>query len=586
MSRLEVALDRLLSVAEALPAEYVPIGDAYGRVAAEEVRASVNVPHFARPAMDGYVCHDADVRDASRDHPVLLRITGAARPGEAPGGGPERGEGWAIATGAPMPSRGDRVLPLEAVRRAGDHLRVELPPGGKTHVAAPGEAIREGARLLGAGEAIRPHAAGALSACGIGVVRVHRRVRVGLVATGDELVDATGDMVDLPPGRVFNSNAVAVAGLLQAAGCEVEYRGLVRDAPEEMREAFQALLGRYDVVLSTGGVSVGRHDAVHRTWLDLGVERIVGRVDLKPGGPFFSGRARDTWVVGLSGTPVACLAAFHLLARPFLLRLAGRRWVVRPVLPVTLTSGFPKATDRMRALWARVEAGADGRPTAEVLPRAAVGDVASLLGTNALVLIPPGTPPLPRGSRATALMLDHDEDRDHLTIDPPSPGPMVVGVIGESGGGKTTVLADLVRRLAGDGIRAVAVKHAAHGFDLDRQGSDSDRMAESGAGIVVLAGPTETVIRVAAPVSDPERAVALATAIAEEMWGAPPALVLIEGFQHPAGPVIQVGPQKADASAGEVLARVPAVTRLDEEALATELRKVVEAVRARVWPHG
>src|SRR5207245_2344089 len=193
----------------------------------------------------------------------------------------------------------------------------------------------------------------------------------------------------LSPGRVFNSNAVAVAGLLRAVGCEVEYRGLVRDVPDQMREAFQTLLGRYDVVLSTGGVSVGRYDAVHRTWLDLGVER--------------------------------------------------------------------------------------GGPMAEVRRRGAAGDLAAPPGANALVLVPPGTPPLPPGSRVAALALDRDEDRDRLAVTPACPGPMVVGVIGESGGGKTTVLVDLVRRLAVDGIRAVAVKHAADGFDSDRQGSDSAR---------------------------------------------------------------------------------------------------------------
>src|SRR5437879_4686818 len=353
-----------------------------------------------------------------------------------------------------------------------------------------------------------------------------------------------------------------------------------------MRAAFQALLGRGDVVLSTGGVSVGRHDAVHRTWLDLGARRIVGRVDLKPGGPFFAARAGDAWAVGLSGTPVACLAAFHLLVQPLVLRLAGRRCVVRPVQQVTLVTGFPRATDRMRALWARVEPAERGRPTAEVLPREAVGDLAGLLSANALVLVPPGTPPLPPGSRVAALVLDRDEHGDRLAVTAASPGPMVVGVVGESGGGKTTVLVDLVRRLAVDGIRAVAVKHAAHGFDPDHRGSDSARMAEAGAGIVVLAGPTETVLRVATPVRDRDRVVSLVTAIAEEMWGEPPALVLIEGFQHPSGPVIQVGPQKPGWEAGEVLATVPAVARMDEAVLAGEVRQLVEVVRSRVRSDG
>jgi len=581
VSRLEEAIERLLLATSPLPVESLSVVEAAGRVAAQDIDAPVPVPHFSRPAMDGYVCHDVDVRDASPDWPVVLRITGAVRMGEAPGPGPGPGEAWSITTGAPMPERGDRVVPVEGARRTGDQLRVEQLPG-KTHVADPGETIREGAALIRAGQVVRPEIAGALAACGLRTLRVHRRPRVALVATGDELVDVTEDAVPLPPGRVFNSNGVTLGGLLHAAGCEVEYRGIVRDKPDEMRAAFSTLGEQHDVVVSTGGVSVGRYDAVHRTWLDLGAQRIVGRVDLKPGGPFFAGRLGDTWALGLSGTPVACLAAFHLLARPFLMRLAGRRHAFRPQREVTLGAAVPRATDQIRALWARVDSAAPGRPPAELLRGGAAGDLASLLGANALVLIPPGTPPLPPGSRATALLLDREEDRDRMVISPPHPGPLVIGVIGESGGGKTTVIVDLVRHLAPDGVRIAAIKHAAHGFDLDRAGTDSARMAASGAGLVVLAGPTETVVRIAGPATDLAPLVSTAIEMAERTWGAPPDVVLVEGFRHPCGPVIQVGPQKPGEPPGEVLAQVPAVGEVSQDLVQEQLRGALDAIRSRV----
>ena len=580
VSRIEDAVDRLLEAAP-LAVDLVPVPEAHGRVAAEDVRAPGPVPHFARPAMDGYLCHDADVRDASPGRPAVLPITGAARMGELPGQGPARGEAWVITTGAAMPARGDRVLPLEAVRLTGDQVRVERPPG-KTHIAAPGELIREGIPLVMGGSVVSPAAAGALAACGVGTLRVHRRPRVALIATGDELVDATEDAAPLPPGRVFNSNAVTLSGLLRDIGCDVEYHGIVRDAPDGMRSAFASLWERYDVVLSTGGVSIGRHDAVHRTWLDLGAQRIVGRVDLKPGGPFFAGRLGHSWVVGLSGTPAACLAAFHLMARPLLMRLAGRRHAVRPLVDVALAAGFPRATDRTRALWARVGPGGPGGPAGELLVGGSAGDLASLLSANALVLVPAGSPPLPAGSRVTALMLDREEDRDRLTISAPRLAPLVIGIVGESGGGKTTVIVDLVRRLTEDGIRAAAVKHAAHGFTIDTAGSDSARMAGAGAAVVVAGGPAETFLRLAGPADHPERLVALAGAAAEQMWGAPPAVVFIEGFQHPSRPVIQVGPQKPESEAVEVLAALPAVTGGNGETLEAALRLVAEAISLRV----
>src|SRR5262249_31575605 len=162
---------------------------------------------------------------------------------------------------------------------------------------------------------------------------------------------------------------------------------------------------------------------------------------------------------GLSGTPVACLAAFHLLARPFFMRLAGRRATIRPIADVALLDGFPRATDRLRALWARVSDAPVGPPVAELRHNETVGDLTSLLDANALVLLPPGTPPLPPGSRVSALLLDRDEDRETLTIATPRPGPLVIGVVGESEGGKTTVIAGVVRRLAGEGFRIAAIKH-------------------------------------------------------------------------------------------------------------------------------
>jgi len=139
-----------------------------------------------------------------------------------------------------------------------------------------------------------------------------------------------------------------------------------------------------------------------------------------------------------------------------------------------------------------------------------------------------------------------------------------------------------VRRLAGEGFRIAAAKHAAHGFSADRQGSDSARMAEAGAPIVALAGPTETVVRIAAPVDHPGRLTALVVAVAEQVWQMPLDVVLVEGFQHPSGPVIQVGPPKEGRTAGELLATLPAVSGMNGDRLEHELGGVLETIRSRV----
>lgn len=583
---LEEALDRLLASVTPLPVERIPVREACGRVAAADVAAPGPVPHFPRAAMDGYVCHDADLRTASPERPMVLRITGAVRMGEPPGTGPGPGEAWTITTGGPIPTQGDRVLPVEAARLAGDRLRVERPPGPQPHIVVAGEDIRAGARIVAAGEPIRAAAAGALAACGVAWVSVHRTPRLALIATGSELVEVSDlgetDWQVLPPGRVTNSNSVTLAGELRAAGFAADYRGIVADRPEELREMFRTLGDGYDAVISTGGVSVGRYDAVHRTWLDLGAERIVGRVELKPGGPFFAGRIGGTWAIGLSGTPVACLAAFHLLVLPFLRRLEGRQHAVRPLRTGALAAGFPRATDRTRALWASVEEREGGVPKVDLLVGRSEGSVASLLSANALALIPPGTPALDPGARITVLMLDRGENRDRLTILPPSPGPLAVGVVGESGGGKTTVIAGLLRRLSAAGARTVAVKHAAHGFALDRPDSDSARMIDAGAAIVVLAGPAETTVRIAARLDDPDRIIRLVEESAVRAWGSSPECILIEGFDHPTRPAILVGEQKPGTATGEIIASVPAIAALSPAQLDDALERLAEHVHARL----
>ena len=580
--QLPEALERLLAAAVPVSVESIPVQEACGRIAAADVLAPGPVPHFSRAAMDGYVCHDADLEDASPDRPAILRLTGAVRMGEPPDDGPSRGEAWTIMTGGPLPRQGDRVVPLEAGRLADDLLRVERPAGAKTHIAGVGEDIVLDAPLVRAGEAVSAPAAGALAACGIPRLAVYRRPRVALAATGSELVELGAPDAALPPGRIINSNAVTLAGELRAAGCCVDYAGVIPDSPENLREAFESLSGRSDVVVTTGGVSVGRHDAVHRTWLTLGAERIVGRVDLKPGGPFFAGRRGDAWAIGLSGTPVACLAAFHLLVRPFLRRIAGARHAVRPVVRGVLRAGFSRPTDRMRALWARMQTEADGSPGVDLLVGRRTGNVASLLPANALVLLPPGTPPLPAGSRISALLLDRDEDRDRLDILAPAMPPVVIGVTGESGSGKTTVIAGLIGRLSAAGIRVAAVKHAAHGFTLDHAESDSARAIDAGAEVVVLAGPKETAVRITADIADPDRLARLAAEAGEHARGSAPDLIIMEGFAHPTRPVIQVGAQKPGAAAGDVWAALPAVAGLARADLARKLDRLAATVCAHL----
>ncbi|MDR7438454.1 MAG: molybdopterin-guanine dinucleotide biosynthesis protein B [Armatimonadota bacterium] len=569
---LEAAFQQLLREAEPIGTERVPVTTAAGRVAAETYVCPRPVPSFRRAAMDGYVVWEADVRDASPDRPARLRITGEVRMGEGPAEGPGRGEAWAIPTGGALPRRGDRVIPIEHVRRDRDVLVFSGPLPRKPHVAEPGEEALPGTVLVQRGEVIRPAAVGALAACGFGEIEVYRRPRVALLATGDELVDPPAPP---PPGRVVNSNTPTLAAELEAIGCEVHPRGTVPDAPEALTEAFcTALEEGHHVILTTGAVSVGATDRVPRTWLDLGARRIVGRVDLKPGGPFFAGRLGGRWGIGLSGSPAACLAAYHLLVRPFLLRLAGRVRIVRPVVLARLRSGPTREADRTRALWGRVF----GSPPEVEIPEEG-GVLVGLSRANGLVLLRAGTPQLRPGSRVPVLCLDRQEEDTELCIPPAHPAPLVVGVVGASGSGKTTVIEGLLHRLRSDGRSVAAIKHAAHGFDPDRPASDSHRMARAGARAVLVVGPEEWFLRLRTDSAAPpvER---LTEELVDAVGGLD--LVLVEGFSHRDHPVIRVGAAK-DPLDGAWL-EIPALRGLSSsqrEAVLDDL-----AARIRTWLRG
>src|SRR3989442_5357581 len=193
---------------------------------------------------------------------------------------------------------------------------------------------------------------------------------------------------------------------MEMAGCLVDYRGIVRDDRQQLGAAFQeAAEGACNVVVSTGGVSVGPYDKVPRAWLDLGAKRIVGRGDLKPGGPFFAGVLGSTWAIGLSGSPAALLAAYHLLLRPLLYRLAGCPSYLKPIVSVRLATGLERKAERFRVLWPRVEDSGKGRLDGHVLTDRTLGILGGMARAHGVLLLRPWSPPLAAGPQPPVLRL-------------------------------------------------------------------------------------------------------------------------------------------------------------------------------------
>ncbi|MEA2380759.1 MAG: molybdopterin molybdotransferase [Solirubrobacteraceae bacterium] len=372
----------VLATVTPLDAEERPIAAALGRVLAEDVAAAHDVPSFANSAMDGFAVRSGP---AGRE----LRVVGESRAGTPAELPVHEDEAVRISTGAAVPDGADAILPVEDAEERGETVvpRIDLAAGH--HVRGPGEDLRAGSVVLRAGTALGPAELGLAVEAGRATLRVARAPRVAVLATGDELV-APGE--PLRHGQLHNSNAVTLAALARDTGAELVSTSEVRDDAQATRAAIELALDGSDVVLLTGGVSVGPHDHVKPALSALGVEEVFWRVALRPGKPLWFGRRGAQLVFGLPGNPVSAMVCFLLFARPALRAMQGA-----PAAPSRTRAvlGAPVARQRGREEAVRVRID-DGR----VLPTGPQGShqLHSMLGADALAIVPRGEGELPAGA--------------------------------------------------------------------------------------------------------------------------------------------------------------------------------------------
>ena len=304
----QLVLDRVRPLA----AERVPVGEAAGRVLAEPALARTDLPPFRNSAMDGYAVRAADVPG---ELPIVFNIA-AGSPSPRPLG---PGEAMAISTGGVVPEGCDAVVPIEYVVATGNSVTVAQGVMGGANIRLRGGDLHEGDVVVPAGVRLSPARIGALAAAGVAEVAVHRRPRVAVLTTGSELV-APGR--PLAPGQVYEANGAILAAQAAAAGCDVLRIPAVADDEAAHRASIEQGLA-CDVLVTSGGVSVGPHDLVRRVGAALGVEEVFWRVSVKPGKPVAFGVRGETLVFGLPGNPVSSLVSFELFVRPALLALQG-----------------------------------------------------------------------------------------------------------------------------------------------------------------------------------------------------------------------------------------------------------------------
>ena len=375
------ARDLVLQAVVPLAPETAAIDDALGRVLAEAVRATGDVPPFACSAMDGYAVIDGP---AGRD----LRIVGESRAGTPSDHVLTGGEAIRISTGAAIPSGATAVIPQEEVSLDGaGAIRTEAAASPGQHFRGPGEDIRGGTTVLSAGIALGPIELGAAVAAGVGSVSVAGRPRASVLCTGDEL-RAPGE--PLGPGEIHNSNAPMLTGLATRGGAAVSPAERLADDAAATRSGIGRALDTSDVVIITGGVSVGPHDHVKPALSALGVQEVFWSVALQPGKPTWFGTLPDgTLVFGLPGNPVSAVVTFSLFVAPALARLQGASSPRPPRPEARLGSDVRRNPRREQAVRVRLEDSGSG---VLAFPNGPQGShiLTSLLGADALAMIPPG----------------------------------------------------------------------------------------------------------------------------------------------------------------------------------------------------
>ena len=359
----EVLFEILARVEPLARIELVPLEQSLGRVLARDVISDLDLPPFNKSAVDGYAVHAADLDPASAPGGACcLPVVGEARAGQPWAAPLERATCVAIYTGAEVPMGADAIVMVEQSTPSADGVILRERPASGAHICPRGQDLRSGDTVLRAGRRIRATDLALLASVGSEPVPVIVRPRVVVLTTGDELVAPT----QTPgAGQIRESTTQQLAALCTRAGALATNRGVVSDAPEALTDAFRAALSECDVLITTGGVSMGRYDLVGAALESVGVEQILHKVAIKPGKPLWFGMAGRIPVFALPGNPVSCLVNHDVFVRPALARLGGEtaaeelsrrgRWLGAPIvanpreqyLPVSCTPG-PDGVERLQ----------------------------------------------------------------------------------------------------------------------------------------------------------------------------------------------------------------------------------------------
>lgn len=403
LSAREAAL-RIQAEVRPQPPLRVPLDDAAGMVLAEDAVSPLDIPAHTNSAMDGYATRADDVRGASADAPVRLRVVEVIPAGRFPTRSIGPGECARIFTGAPLPAGADGVIRQEDTDQGAETVTIRSGRDAGVNIRRAGEDLTRGAVALPAGTALGPAHLGVLASIAVSAPVVVRRPRVAILGSGDEIVDVDRPEEILSGRKVASSNTHTLIALVREAGGVPLNLGIAADTPASLR-AHLAAAAEADLLVTTAGISVGEHDHVRDVLAEMGGELRFWKLRMRPGAPVGFGRVLSIPWIGLPGNPVSTMVTFELFVRPAIRRMAGHALPFRRAVPVRaaerITLG-PRLQHFLRAVVTETGAGTEARLTG---PQGS-GILTSMVRANALLVVPEGQHDTPPGAELRAIRLD------------------------------------------------------------------------------------------------------------------------------------------------------------------------------------
>lgn len=383
--------------------EPVPLTESFGRILAESVSAKSDVPPFDRSPFDGYAFRAEDTENATPEHPVTLRILEEIPAGSVGTRRIVRGTAAKILTGAPIPLGADTVCKFEDTVFTHETVTLNRKYVSGRNICFRGEDLSAGDILATHGTRIDAALMGTLATQNVAEPLCFRRPRAGIITTGSELC-AVGEM--LTGGKIVNSNYYTFHGALTWAGCDPEFYGAPADDTDRIAQCLLEAAGNSDLIITTGGVSVGDYDLTPSALLAAGGELLLQNINLKPGGKCCFGMLNGALVCCLSGNPASSMTTFYAVVLPAVYKLAGRSDYLPQEIQVTLLEDFPKKSPKPRLLRGKLEL-TRGTPGMHITGEQGNGILHTMIGCNVLALIPPGSGTLKAGTTLTAYSLSH-----------------------------------------------------------------------------------------------------------------------------------------------------------------------------------